>query len=547
VSWLFPDSSYDFFPDPINWNDIRTFSAEYLERRQHRFLQVDTLPYWKEYVPKQSGMLREAVWLHPLHRILYLAILQRLLPRLDSKIYPQVYSYRLDSPDDPKAYPFSNKMDRWKLFYNDFREAALDKETGALLLTDLANFFDHINCANVGRRLCNLLGSTADEADEEVTSFLVHLLNMWGDDGFGLPHNLDASSFLGSLYLHPVDHSMISQRYRYFRWIDDIRVVAKNKEQALRALHHLQRSLAEYRLFLATDKTYIIERSDPRFDNFLNVEEDILISEAEEIISSGDKTKIERTVDVLFERLQHHAGTDGDDRKFRAFANRLLGAGDYVEVEGNVHTRLNAFVIPRLKSHPEKSDYWTKVLSVNVEEDVVKAVEELLVDRPSMFDWQRFHLWKLALYIPKGRATPKLLERAGSVATSPLSDNVTSQAIVFLGKHGDNVERESIFVRLFTPQKGYVVQRAILIAIQELPKDTRNHFYARALQVSGEHKELVDYLANRDAADYGMRTRAKRHCLEVPRVPQRIISRGVGLARGRVTRFRLTRHDYDYE
>ena len=546
VSWLIRDSSDDFYPDPINWNDIKKFPSEYLEKRQRRLLQFETLPCVMEFVPKKSGMLREAVWLHPMHRILYLAVLRKFLSRLDAKVYAEVYSYRLDNVDDAEGYPFSNKMERWKLFHNDFREAALDSGTGAVLLTDLASFFDHISCEQVSHRIENMLANTIDESDREVIELLTRLLKMWGNDDCGMPHNLDASSFLGSVYLQPVDHDMITQRFRYFRWIDDMRVVAKNREQALRALHQLQRSLSKYHLFLATDKTAIIEKADPRFSALLNVEDDILISRAEEIISSGDKTGIQAIVDALFGRLEYHASVNGDDRKFRAIANRLLDAGDYIEIERDIHTRLEGFVIPRLKSYPEKSDYWVKILSVSVSGETVRTLEELLVDNPSIFDWQRFYLWRLALHLSSEQVTGKLLDRARSVAVGSTSDNVTSQAIIFLGKHGDNTERESLFARFFSPQKGFIVQRAILIAIQELPPGTKNHLYRRALEINSDHKELVDYLSNRDAPDYGIRIRNKRNVKDVPREPKNVIRRGVGIAKGEVTQFRLSYGDYDY-
>jgi len=546
ISWLAKDSSDDFFPDPINWNDIKKFPSEYLEKRQHRLFQFESLPCIMEYMPKKSGMLREAVWLHPVLRILYLAILRKFLSRLDAKIYPEIYSYRLDNSDDLDAYPFSNKMDRWKLFHNDFRETALNSETGAVLITDLASFFDHINCEQVGHRIQNILANTMDQSDEEVINLLTRLLKMWGNDNCGMPHNLDASSFFGSIYLHPVDHDMITQRFRYFRWIDDIRVAAKNREQALRALHQLQRSLAKYHLYLATDKTTIIERSDSRYDELLNVEDDILISEAEEVISSGDKLKIEEMINTLFERLEYHASVNGDDRKFRAIANRIMDAGDYIEIETDIHDRLNKFVIPRFNTHPERSDYWMKMLSVRVNDDTTKMLEELLVDRPSLFDWQRFYLWKLALYLNQQHITDKLLDKARSVAVSPLSENVASQAIIFLGKHGDNVERESLYARLFTPQKGYIIQRAIIIAIQELPTGTKKHYYQRALEINSDHKELIEYLSNRDIPDYGLKIRNRRHVKPEPKQPINVIRRGVGIAKGKVIQFRLSYNDYDY-
>lgn len=544
IRWLPRDSHDDFYPDPIGWADIREFPDEYLEKREHRILQADALPHLTEYVPKKSGMLREAVWLHPCHRVLYLAILHKLLPRLDSRLGTEVYSYRSDSSDDTDGYPFPRKMDRWKSFHNDFRRVALEKTTGAVLLTDLAWYFDHIQVEQLGRRIKVILAGTVDAGDEEVVQFLLRLLRMWGSDGFGMPHNFDASSFFGSVYLHNVDCEMAAKRYQYFRWIDDIRVVAKNREQALRALHDLQKVLARFRLFPATDKTHIYEKGSAEFNALLDVTDDILISHAEEVIARGLKSELEELTDKLFERLEFHAKPTGDDRKFRAFANRLLDVSDYEEVETDITSRIHHFVIPRLRSHPERSDYWVKMLAARATAKVSPLLQELLVDNPTMFDWQRFHLWRLATGLSKDLLPGALFAKAEQVSNSTLSDNVTAQSIVFLGRHADNTSRENLFARLFAAQRSYLVQRAILIAIQELP--SKEHFYERALETNSDHQELVDYLKHRDEPDYGIRPRSVRHCLEEPKEIKHVIKRGIGVSHGKVQTYALSRSDYDY-
>ncbi|MCK4829906.1 RNA-directed DNA polymerase, partial [bacterium] len=352
IEWLTQDCKDDFYPDPLNFSDIKTYPEEYLRNREHRILQIHTLPYRRESVPKKSGMLREAIWLHPSHRILYLAILRHLLGKLDSKLLPVVYSYRLDEPDDLDKYPFSKSRERWKLFNNDFREAALDPSTEAVLITDLVSFFDHINCNQLCNRILSMLGTSIDQIDEAVIGLLKGLLNMWSHEGDGIPQNYDPSSFFGSLYLHNVDNEMVTRRYRYFRWADDVRVVAKSERQALRALHDLQIALQPYKLFLATEKTAIIPKDDPRFKKLLDVEDERRISKAEEILMSGDCTAIRSILDQLFERLAFHSGPDGDEKKLRAFANRLLDAADYTELKPLIHPRLQEFVIPRFESHP---------------------------------------------------------------------------------------------------------------------------------------------------------------------------------------------------
>lgn len=257
--WLNRDSSDDFFPDALDFRDVTDYLDDYLAQRQHKMLQVDSFPHVADCVPKANGMIREAIWLHPVHRLLYLSILHYLLPKLDHHLPPEVYSYRRDAEDNDE-YPFDKKMDRWRDFHNDFRIGCMDNQTNAVLITDIASFYDHIKIDDLSSRIRALLGDGATNEDLEVVNFLETLLKQWSTDGYGIPQNVDASSFFGSLFLSGVDREIIGKRYRYFRWVDDIRICARNRKQALRALHDLQNALSRRRMFLASDKTKIIER-----------------------------------------------------------------------------------------------------------------------------------------------------------------------------------------------------------------------------------------------------------------------------------------------
>src|ERR1043166_3089730 len=146
VRWLQRDAVDDFFPDILQYGDLNGRETTFVARRRHRFLQVDVLPHLVEQVPKRSGLLREAAILHPVHRVLYLATLRHLLGKLDRHLQPEAYSYRLDETGNPDDYPFSQRMERWKSFRNDFRAAALSEESEFVVVTDLAAFYDHISC-----------------------------------------------------------------------------------------------------------------------------------------------------------------------------------------------------------------------------------------------------------------------------------------------------------------------------------------------------------------------------------------------------------------
>jgi hypothetical protein len=542
--WLVRDSEDDFFPDALNFADVQTRLEEYLAQRAHRYLQIDSIAHLMDTVPKASGMLREAVWIHPTHRLLYLAVLHHLLPKLEHHLPPEVYSYRRDS-DDPNDYPFPDKMGRWKIFHNDFRQACLDDDTNAVLITDIASYYDHISVDELCDRLVLILGAAASDEDIEVIAFLRALLKQWSTGGFGIPQNYDASSFFASLFLIGADRDILDKRYRYFRWVDDIRICAKNKKQAVRALHDLQAALLRYRMFLASDKTKIIEKGTSEFEGLIDVEDDAHISELEDVVARGNREEIEESLPVAQERLVFHAGSEGDERKFRAFANRLMQIGEYTDFKTSVNEHLVPFVVQKLVEAPHKNDYWSKMLQEAPSSNWLTAVDQLLRGDASVFNWQRFYLWKLLT--ASNSITPELLSKAKSTINNPISDMEAYQAIICIGRHGDNQDRESLYVTYFSPQRSYPIQRAILIAMQELTVDRRSKLYARAIQTCPDHTQLVRYLEELQEPRYGVRMRPVRKLPEKPRSVQAEIARGVGKIQGKIVRYRLSRTDYDYE
>jgi len=542
--WLVRDCEDEFFPDPLNFADVASKLSEYLEQRQHRYLQIDSFTAHRDFVPKANGMIRESVWLHPVHRLLYLATLHYLLPKLDHHIPSEVYSYRLDS-DDQDSYPFGKRLERWKFFHNDFRRACLDEQTGAVLITDIASFYDHIKVEDLASRIRLILGAGMTEDDRAIVDFLESLMLQWSSSGYGIPQNVDPSSFYGSLFLSGVDNEIILKRYKYFRWVDDIRICAKNKKQALRALHDLQEALSHHRLFLASDKTQIILKGSEEFDELIDVEDDAYISNVEDIIARGSRIEIEESLPEIFNRLTIQASPKGDDRKFRAYANRILQIGEFQEFGGSVINRLVPFVVERMESHPNRSDYWTKLLQSAPDGDWLKMAQKLLKDDPSVYNWQRFYIWKLLT--ARSNIPLELKNLALSTVMSPVSDLEAAQAIVCYGKHANNQEREALFAQHFTQQKPYPIQRAILIAIQEMHPEARGKLYKRSLTTCPEHTQLVHYLEELESPKYGVIKRNIRKLPEQPRIIETAIERGIGKVNGKVIKYRLSRRDYDYE
>jgi hypothetical protein len=316
------------------------------------------------------------------------------------------------------------------------------------------------------------------------------------------------------MYLSSADIEIIEKRYKYFRWVDDIRICATNQKQAIRALHDLQKALGRYRLFLASDKTKIIIKGTPEFDALLDVEDDVLISKIEEATIKASKQEIETIYIISKNKLEHHSEKNGDDRKFRAFANRLLDISEFKEYHDDIISFVTNIVKPRLESHPERSDYWIKMLLESEFNNWKNEVYKLLKEDSSVYNWQRFYLWKLLTN--SENTDPKFLELAKSLLHSPVSDLEAYQAIIFIGKHGSNTDREILFTQHFSAQKSYPIQRAILIAIQELEDHMKQIYFNRALDLTKEHTQLIEYLKKLQSPKYGIKKRPTRELKQDP-------------------------------
>jgi hypothetical protein len=104
---------------------------------------------------------------------------------------------------------------------------------------------------------------------DELTTLLSNCLRSWSphEDGInfsrGLPQGYEASDYLATLFLLPADEYMI-QRGHYLRYVDDIRILAQDRDAASRALLELDVVLKKQALILQPAKTGAREIVDLR-------------------------------------------------------------------------------------------------------------------------------------------------------------------------------------------------------------------------------------------------------------------------------------------
>ena len=101
--------------------------------------------------------------------------------------------------------------------------------------TDISAYFDFVKHELLLPELITL------GADPSIIDRLREMLRVWGiTPNTGLPQGPNASRLLGNFYLNPVDAAMDQHPgIRYFRYMDDIRIVGSSRATVIAALQTL--------------------------------------------------------------------------------------------------------------------------------------------------------------------------------------------------------------------------------------------------------------------------------------------------------------------
>ena len=163
-------------------------------------------------------------------RIVYQAVLNPdiLGNAIDGKLHSFVYGNRLGK--DTYLYPYKEK---WIAYWDKQKEAYNNGYKWRVGL-DLKTFFE---CINIDK-LIEILEKKFIVEDSALLHLLRNQLITWSeykDMNFGIPQGANPSHVLANAYLHPVDsyvnNELISDGFMYFRYADDIAIMAKNEKK----------------------------------------------------------------------------------------------------------------------------------------------------------------------------------------------------------------------------------------------------------------------------------------------------------------------------
>lgn len=472
------DLKDDWFPDPVGFWDMPNLDSAY-EMIANNVVGNDGVYAPSERcvfdIPKANFTLRYALETGLPDRLVYHATVSHLLPHFDAIIPWYVFSHRHDPLRSSDRYLFRQAVQAWKDFTGSVRADLRAAEW--LLTTDLTNYYENISLDKLRFRLEDELPALSINADtrreiESQIALLFNGLNCWSfERGRGLPQNRDASSFLANMYMLPVDREMRRKGYRYYRYMDDIKVVCTSEYEARRALRDLSLCLRSLGLAVNSKKTEIIPA-------IRSAEVAACLDSGTPEIETLDRVWRTRNIHIIrrsFPLLRELAlatirsgQIDSREARFLFGRLRMLGRCTEFEVPSSYFEPITDELVARMVDHPAATDQICGYLAlVPIAQHNLEIIEQQVsCAEYAIYDWKNHRLWHLLTRV--GHRTPALWDAALAAATGTTDDATRAASSIYLGSLGGTPERRAIS-EAFRHAKSYLGQRSALLALQELP------------------------------------------------------------------------------
>lgn len=512
------DMRDDWYSDCLQYNDLFSNSKE------AKRIILSLLQEWNgaycgtqstvRNVPKSGYGERYGLETDFFDRFVYQAICSFLIPYYDRLLSHRVLSYRYDpDPQSPK-YLFKPKIARWFTFEGVTLTFA--RSNKHLLITDVSNFFGNISRAQLIEQLERAIPNINATGPEKLhirnaVRTLDKLLEQWTYNGsHGLPQNRDASSFLSNILLSSIDHEMANKGYDYYRYVDDIRIIANSELHARRALQDLIRQLRTVGLNINVSKTKILPpdvSEEVLVDDFPS--QDNTTTAINHMWQSRSRRIMTRSVTYIFNILSECI-TRGEtqSRQFRFAVNRVaqIVESGLFDVGDALSTSLLDALSGTLLDQAVTTDQYCRLITIlDREGRCLPSLEKFLLDEEgTIHDWQNYIIW-LLLAVRRYR-TDALIELADRKIQTDMRSAEAAAILIWLRCVGETqlIERE---VQRFQPSLPYLNARYLLISASILPKESLKPLYGLVSTGLKGTVTRVERYANDDGLPFAVRER----------------------------------------
>ncbi|MFJ2457614.1 reverse transcriptase domain-containing protein [Pseudomonas neuropathica] len=429
-------------------------------------------------IPKKSIGLRYSLETDFYDRFIYQAICSFLIPYYDPLLSHRVLGHRYNKNRSSERYIFKSRIDLWTTFEGVTKTSLQNNQT--LLVTDLINYFENISIDSIRSAFEESIDKIAATGPKKLMirnaiNTLCELLSRWGfNEKHGLPQNRDASSFIANVVLNSVDQTMVSLKYDYYRYVDDIRIICSSPQAAKIALTELINQLRKIGMNINSAKTNIltsnsaseeISESFPTSDDRSQTIDSMWRSRSRRVIARSAKYIHQLLRECINEK-------QSQSRQFRFAINRLiqLTEANLFDIHTDIAVELKQLLIETLEDHAASTDQYCRILwALKPSSDELETISAYLQDHDrSIYSWQNFHLWLLL-----ARAKFKNNEIIG-FARKKLTENLLHSecsAIFIYLRCTNETDHLRPLVQEFSNDWPFYHQRNFLLAINEFDKE----------------------------------------------------------------------------
>ena len=291
INHLLNKSDTDLFPRPFELEAISCYQEEVEKALQ----KTDIVSYsWfggrSTIVPKGVLSFRVATQLDPWDSLTLAALIREFGDKIEKSRIPYedeiVFSNRFAPTSDGEMY---RSDANWSNFWQKSKERAASIG-GYVAIADVSSYYNQIYHPSLEGCL-----QKAGVPQEVIQSIIRLCMKISPSASRGIPVGPHATHLLAECVFDPIDRKLLAESYIFCRFVDDIHIFCKTKQQAQIAFYQLANILdEEQKLSLQTHKLSILSA-----DEFLEY--------ANRIIAEMPHTSLERDIVEVIDRY-----TNGD-------------------------------------------------------------------------------------------------------------------------------------------------------------------------------------------------------------------------------------------
>lgn len=339
--------------------------------RGHSYKPLDILRF---YVPKQSGLHRPITFLHLDDMIVYQAFgnvfLEEYIDQREDLENINVFSNILNRNIEKKIFLFLKWQEGYVKFLKKIKKYYYNGNKWVAHF-DLAAYYDTIDH-----------GVLIDDfsEDSEFKDLFQKCLGEWSTHKktklkHGIPQGPTTSNLMAEFYLLPIDKALSENNFKYLRYMDDIKIYGKSREEVLNGIILLEKECKERGLIPQTTKYEIIQAKN--------------IKEATGKFPSLKKQELNEIKFNTTETYKHF-------KNAVKLENFDISKVKYILKAGKKHKYVRKWILKNLKMRPELVDeFYQYLLKYSNDPSIGKEIYDMVLSEPTSYEYAEGKYWDL--------------------------------------------------------------------------------------------------------------------------------------------------------